>query len=131
MYNGLALITAATFIFFPAGITLYKKEMTAIIPAIRMQVCRLPALMTCCDNVFRDPFSQAFIKNKVLPDEFAFKPLLFYLAGIVDDPPFEVEHVLKPMMKHKGRSFFTTYATGTIHDYAFFFLILHHLYRHR
>src|SRR5690606_7202939 len=72
--------------FFCAFFTLDKQQMAAIVFAIGVIIARCAALMASADDVIRNPFAQAFIEHKVFSNEFVLQSLIFYLAGIFNDP---------------------------------------------
>ena len=70
--------------------------MTAIIFTVGMRIGRLAALMAFGNNILCDPLPQPVVKNKILTDEFTFQSFLLCLAGIIDDPTFQVKYILNP-----------------------------------
>ena len=93
MDSRLAPRTTTALIFLRAGRTLNKQQMTPLIPAIGMRIGRLPALMTTRDHFITDALPHPVVKNKILPPELIFQPLLFYGIGIVDDPALQVKYI--------------------------------------
>ena len=65
MNDFLVFITAATFKFHLAFITLYEQKMTSAVHTIHMCICWLAALRAPGYNIVGDPLSQPFIKYKI------------------------------------------------------------------
>src|SRR5688572_28680976 len=66
-------------------ITLNKQQVAIIIGTIGVIVAWLTALMAFGNDIFRNPFAQALIKNKIFPDEFGRKIFGLYLPYIIND----------------------------------------------
>src|SRR2546423_2120964 len=96
-----AFFAAATFIFFPAFITLYKKQMTCIINAIDMRISSLTALMAMSNDFIGNSFSQSLIKNKILSVKFIFNPFCFYFIDVINNSPFKMKNIFKSFVQHE------------------------------
>src|SRR5690242_13575434 len=67
-----AFFTAAAIIFFSALLTLNKQQVASFVLTVGMPVAGPSALVAMTDDLLSHPFSQPFIKYKVLPEEFIF-----------------------------------------------------------
>ena len=108
MYRLLANRAATPLIGSRTVRTLDKQQVTALIPAIRMGVCRLTALVTTGDDLPADPFPKTIVKDKVLAPELVLQPLLLHLIGIIDDSPFQVEDIVKALVKQVSAGLLAT-----------------------
>ena len=59
---------------------------------------------------------QAVVKNKVLAFEFILQPFFLYGIGIIDDTPFQVEHVIETPVEEIGAGLFTTDPPRAVHN---------------
>src|ERR1700754_3368722 len=105
--------------------------MTTLVPAVRMSVRRLAALVTAGDDLPADPFPQTIVKDKVLSPELVLQPLLPDGIGIIDDPPFQMIDIGKTLVKQVGAGLLATDPARTIHDDLAVLLVFQHVRRHR
>ena len=104
--------------------------MTGIIYTIHVCVSRFAALMTMSNDLIGDPFTQPLIKDKILSVKLIGQSPLLYLVSIVNNAALQMKNILKSFVKHEGRSFFATDATGAVHDDIFVSFVTHHINRH-
>ena len=71
-------------VFVSTTFTLNEQNMTSVICTIRVFITRFSTLVALCDNFVSYPFPKPFIEDKVFPDEFILKILIFDLSGIFD-----------------------------------------------
>ena len=105
--------------------------MAAIIFTISVAVACGSALMTMRDNIFRNPFAHALIKNEIFADETYRKPLFTRLAGIFNNTPLNVPDFAKSVVLHPGAGLLTADPARAVHNDLFIFMLLHHFNRFR
>src|ERR1700722_8658890 len=93
---------ATTLIFLRTGRTLDEQQMTTLIPAIGMHICRLPTLMTVRDDLSADALTHPVVKYKILPPELILQSLFPHRIGVVDDAPFQVEYISETLVQQIG-----------------------------
>src|SRR6185295_12599813 len=86
--------------------------------------------MTMRNDLIGDPFTQPLIKHKILSMKFIGQSLLLYLVSIMNNAALQMKNIPETFVEHESRSFFTTNATGAIHDDVFVAFITHHINRH-
>jgi hypothetical protein len=72
---------------------LYEQEVAPVIPAVRVGVAGLAALVTLTDDIRRNSLTHPFVENEVLADELILKPPCLGLAGVFDNAPVKLEYV--------------------------------------
>src|SRR5688500_10327085 len=105
--------------------------MAAVVCAVHMCIGWQAALVTAGNYIIGDSFTQAVIKYKIFPDEFAAQSFFFDLPCILDNTSFQVEDMLKSLVKHEGGCFFAADTSSAIHDDVPVLFVLHHFHRHR
>src|SRR5688572_27567254 len=113
--NLLARFRAASVVFSFARITLYKKQVTAIVFAIGMFITLITALMTYGNNIIGYSFTKPLIKYKIFSDDLIFNALLFGLSCIFNEPSIQLKNIFKSKMFHPCAGFLTTNSTSAIH----------------
>src|ERR1041385_520084 len=98
--------------------------MASVILAVSMRITRLAALMTYADHIIRNPFAQAFVKDKILSNEFIFEALFFYLSGILDNTTIQLEYIFKADVLHPRTRLLAANTPRAVHHYIFVFFIL-------
>ena len=86
--NFLASVGTTGLGFSLTDITLNKQQVTGLVGAIDMSVARGSALVALGNDVVRNPFGTALVKDKVFPFKFIFKPEVFDLACVFDYTSF-------------------------------------------
>src|SRR5690554_655530 len=98
--------------------------MATVISAIGMVVARFAALVATGNNIRSDALAQAMVKHKVFSNKFTFQFFGFYLAGIFNNTSFKLIDIFEAFVLKKGTCFFTTYASGAIHQKVFVLFVL-------
>jgi hypothetical protein len=130
MYKILAFLTTAAFILLPAIVALDKQQVTTIVGAIRMVICRVTTLVATGNNIGCNALPKSVVEHKVFSNELTVKPVFLYLFGIIDNAAFEVKYILKPMMQHIGTGFFAADTAGAVHNDIFILRVFQHVNRH-
>src|SRR5688500_14269520 len=104
--------------------------MTGCVGAIGMRISGPATLMTNSNDLFTDSFSEPAVEYEILAPEFIGQSLCFHCVGIMDDASFEVVYIAEAVMQQVCACFFTTDATGAIHDDVRVFFIFQHLCSH-
>ena len=81
-------------------------------------------MVAFCDNVVRNAFGHAFVKDEVDPAEPVLQAVLLDLAGVFDDAAFQLVHVGKPFVLEVSAGFFAPNAARAIEHDVFVFLVL-------
>src|SRR5699024_2917536 len=96
---------------------------TGLIGTIHMRITWFTTLMTMRYYIIRNSLCSSLIENKILSDKFIFKFFFLYLANIIDNSSFKLEHLLKPSMLIVCTCLLTSYPSGTIHHKILIFLM--------
>src|SRR5690554_4333468 len=97
---------------------------------VGMCIVGLTTLVTMGYHIIGNPFTQTFVKYKILTGKLNRNIFLPCFADIFYDTSLNVVDVLKPFIKHISTCFFTTDATSTIHHDVLIFMLLQHFYGH-